>query len=58
MQIRKRMAELLEANQPDDLLGRIVDIFLIGLISLNVLAIIMESEPGFEARYGGPTLCL
>ncbi len=52
IQLRKRMAELLEANQPGDLLGRIVDIFLIGLISLNVVAIIMESESAFEAQYG------
>ncbi len=48
---RKRVAEILEVSRPNDRLGVCVDVFLIFLITVNVLAIILESVASFEARY-------
>lgn len=44
--VRKRTAELLEANRPDDRAGRIIDLFLITLIVANVGMIVLETVPG------------
>jgi voltage-gated potassium channel len=49
--IRRRTAELLEVGRADDRSSRFVDIFLIGLILVNVVAIILGSVPSFKARY-------
>ncbi len=43
MSIRKRTAEILEVSHASDRIGRMVDVFLITLITLNVVAIIFES---------------
>jgi len=46
--LRKRTQQVLEISRPSDKLGRLVDIALIALISLNVLAVIIESLPGLD----------
>ncbi len=43
--LRKRTAELLEAQRPKDPWGRVVDLALIFLIFANVLIVILETEP-------------
>ncbi|KAA9130977.1 ion transporter [Marinihelvus fidelis] len=53
MSARQRVAELLEAHQPNDPWGRLVDYFLIGLILANVVAIILATVEPLAARYGG-----
>ena len=49
---RKRLFQILETAQDDDVPSRIVDIGLVVLIGLSVTAVILESVPGIEARYG------
>ena len=50
MSIRKRTAELLEQGHYDDRPSRVVNLLLIGLISLNVIAIYLESVgPVYES---------
>lgn len=53
---RRRIAEIFDSRDNSDSLGRIVNILLIVLISLNVLAIVLESEAGFFKRYELPLL--
>lgn len=50
--LRKRTAEVLYSADQNDRLTHRVDIFLMGLIALNVIAIIAESMPGMEKQYG------
>lgn len=50
-QLQQRVAEVLDTSDKDDRVGRWVDILLAALIALNVLAIILESEPWFFERY-------
>lgn len=49
---RVRIYELLEAGRPNDPLGRLVDGALIGLIALNVTAVVLESVSALSAAYG------
>lgn len=51
MTLRKRTAEVLEPEFNTDRISRIVNISLILLISLNVLAITLESVEAIHARY-------
>lgn len=51
MKRRKRVAELLELGRPDDRPSRIVNVFLIALISLNVIAVFLESEAAIYQRF-------
>lgn len=53
MNLRKRMAELLEHGHHDDDSSRRLNLFLIALISLNVIAIIVESVDSIFSRYAG-----
>ncbi len=48
---RKSVAEILEQNPKYEKLGKTVNLLLIGLISLNIIAIILESEPEFHQQY-------
>ncbi len=48
---RKSIAEILEQNPKYETLGKTVNLLLIGLISLNIIAIILESEPEFHQQY-------
>ncbi len=51
-QIRLRTFEILEAAREEDPLSRFCDGFLVTLISLNVLAVILESVPSLHSSYG------
>lgn len=48
---RRRVFELLEAGQRDDIPSRLLDVFLIALILVNVVAATVESLPGLGSRY-------
>ena len=50
MNFRKRAAELLEHGRYNDRPSRILNVFLILLIALNVGAIILESQSHVHAR--------
>ena len=50
--VRGTVFRLLEAAGDDDLASRIVDLCLVALIGASVIAVILESIPAFEARYG------
>lgn len=50
--MRKRVAELLEVSQPGDATGRLIDLFLVLLIVINVVAVTLESVAAIESRYG------
>ena len=52
MTLRKRAAELLEQGHFNDRPSRILNLFLISLITLNVLAIILESVDRLHAEFG------
>ena len=49
--LKERVNELLDISVPGDTWGRVVDIFLIALITTNVLAIVIETVPELGARY-------
>ena len=48
---RKRIWEILEPAKEDDKLSRQVDIFLLILITLNVLAVILETVESLYLKY-------
>jgi len=50
--MRKRIFLLLDAGHTEEPLARIVDVFLITLISMNVVAVVFESMPEVYATYG------
>jgi len=50
--IRKRVFEILELAETGDLVSRICDVCLIGLIAANVLAVILETVPSLS-QYSG-----
>ena len=50
--LRRRVFKALETAQDGDLTSRIVDIFLITLIAASVIAVILESMPSVELKYG------
>ena len=49
--LRRRTYEVLEAAREDDAVSRVVDCFLIVLITLNVLAVILESVSSLNTAY-------
>ena len=49
---RRRLYQILEANDPDDAARRVVDVFLGCLIVANVGTVVLETEPAFYAAYG------
>ena len=49
--IRAKVAQCLDPGETSSMFARSVDVFLIILIGLNVVAIILESEADFEARF-------
>lgn len=51
--IRKRTFEILDIGKKQDRLSRIIDIFLVVLISLNVLSVILETLPALSDKYHG-----
>lgn len=48
---RRRIHEILQVNRSQDSFSRTFDILLIAVISLNVLAIVLESNVSLEQRY-------
>ena len=50
--LRKRTFEILEAAKEEDPASRVCDAFLIVLISLNVIAVILESVSSLAETYG------
>lgn len=48
---RKRLYLMLDAGHAEEPMAHAVDIFIVTLISLNVLAVIVESMPGVYAAY-------
>ncbi len=53
MKYRKRVWEFVEVTQDGDWVGKIFDIAFLCLISLNVLAIMLESVESVRVAYGG-----
>jgi voltage-gated potassium channel len=50
--MRQSVFRILETAKDNDLLSRVVDLSLIALIALSVLAVVIESMPSMEMRYG------
>jgi len=50
--LRRRTFEILETDKEEDPTGRFVDCLLILIISLNILAVILESVASLAATYG------
>jgi len=50
--VRRRVFEVLEVAGEGDTPSRIFDIFIVGLILLNLIAVILETVKGLSARYG------
>lgn len=48
---RQRVWEIVEAARPDDLASRRFDLFLIALVTLNVVAVVLESMEPLAAAY-------
>lgn len=53
MNVRQRTWEVIEGAQPDDAASRIFAIFILSLISLNVLAVVLGSVQSIQARFSG-----
>jgi len=49
--LRRTVFRLLEAAEEDDTASRVVDLCLITLITLSVIAVVLESMPSFERAY-------
>jgi len=49
---KRRIYEILEATDPGDAAGRLVNFVIMALILLNVAAVVLESEEAIDARYG------
>lgn len=49
--LKKRSYEILEKGAPDDKWSRIIDLFIISLIFLNILAVILESVNSLRIAY-------
>lgn len=49
---RRRIYQILELTDPEDKTSRLVSFAIVGLIIVNVLAIVLESIPSFYSTYG------
>src|SRR5438309_9506295 len=49
--LRHRLYELLEHGPIGDRLGRIIGQFIVALLVMNLVAVVLESVPDYEARY-------
>ncbi|MBL4606763.1 MAG: ion transporter [Pseudomonadales bacterium] len=49
--IKKRTFEILNVSERDDRLSRVIDIFLITLISINVISVILETLPSLQNKH-------
>ena len=50
--LRRRVYEILERGSAGDRVGLLADRFLVTLIFVNLVAVVLESMPQLEARYG------
>jgi len=57
-QLRRRLYAILEHGLIGDRLGRIANQFIVGLIVLNVLAVVVESVPAYGTRFHAGFLAL
>jgi hypothetical protein len=48
MVLKKRIHEILEVEHPDDSVSRLFQSGILSLIALNVIALILDSEPTFQ----------
>jgi voltage-gated potassium channel len=55
-EIKKRVFEIIEAAQPGDTISRAFDIFIMTLISLNLLSVVMDTVKSVREVYGGDLL--
>ena len=55
---RRRLFELVEAGQGDDVPSRVIDLALVGLILVNVLCATLESIPTLRMRFGDEFLAI
>ena len=51
MTVRKRTFQILDLGDKNDRLSRFIDVFLICLISINVLSVILETLPSLKDKY-------
>jgi voltage-gated potassium channel len=51
LSVRKRTFQVLDTGEKNDRLSRFMDIFLICLISINVLSVILETLPSLKNKY-------
>ena len=49
--IRRRTYEILERGSPDDRISILVDRIIVLLITVNLIAVVLESMPELAARY-------
>lgn len=49
--VRARAWELVEVAKPGDTLSKAIDVFILGLIFLNVIAVILETVPELEKQF-------
>lgn len=49
--LKARLYEILQVVSKNDPIGRKINVFIIGLITLNVIAVILETVEGFSSRY-------
>ncbi len=52
MSLRKRVNEIVNAAHNGDRISHIFDISIMALVVINVIAVILETVPSIEARYG------
>lgn len=52
LELRKVVFDKLEHSKKTDLFGRVVDLFLILLISVNIVSVILETVDWIDAQYG------
>lgn len=50
--VRRRTWQLLEATRPDDIAAKAINYFILGLISLNVTAVILGTVESLKSRFG------
>jgi len=49
---RHRVHEIMEMAREGDITSRLFDIFIMSLIALNLIAVVLESVPSIDAKYG------
>ncbi|HVF71027.1 MAG TPA: hypothetical protein VM940_05410 [Chthoniobacterales bacterium] len=49
---KRRVWELLQVAKPGDHVGRVLDVFLLTLIALNVIAVVIGSVDSVERQWG------